>query len=158
MNSILERAGEMYKPVRSIFILVIGIMVVFIAGCAEQEPPTYKEGRAIAAENIELVKKIDGLNDQIRALNRQHELEIKQLQEALTKMTEDKNFWMTKAQSNIKDQVQYILGPVLDNNQKLRDENKQLKTQIEKLQMNSVEPENSTDNQSTEVPDESMEQ
>lgn len=142
----------MYKRIRSIFILVIGLTVVLVAGCAEQGPPTYKEGRAIAAENIELAKKVDRLNNQIKALNEQHEQEIKQQQEALAKMTDERNVWMTKAQSNIKDQVKYILGPVLDNNEKLREENRQLKAQIEQLRMDS------TDTQSVEVPEEPMEQ
>ncbi len=147
----------MYKPVRNIFILTIGIVVVFVAGCAEQEPPTFRESRAIAAENIALNKEVDRLNNQIDELKKQHEQEMKQQKEALAGMTEEKEAWRMKAQKNIREQVKGVLDAVLESNDKLREENKQLKAQVEKFR-NFPEPAESTDSRSTEAPEDSMEQ
>ena len=138
--------------VRNIFVLTIGVVVVFAAGCAEQQPPTFKEGRAIAAENIALNKEVDRLNNQIDELKKQHEQERKRQEEALFKMTEEKETWRMKSQTNIREQVKGVLDAVLESNEKLREENKQLKAQIEKLHMDS------NDTQNTEVQEESMEQ
>ena len=142
----------MYKEVRNIFILTVGIVVVFVAGCAEQEPPTFKESRAIAAENIALNKQVDRLSEQIDELKKQHEQEMKQQEKALAEMTEEKEAWRMRAQTNIREQVKGVLDAVLASNDKLRQENAQLKAQIEKLRTGSSE------NQGTEAPDNPTEQ
>ena len=115
-------------------VLAVGFAVMLIAGCGQPEPPSVKQSRAIAAENIELKKQIKRLNQEIEKLKEQHEKEIKKQEKLLTQCQQDKEAWKQKAQQNIRSQVAPVLDAVMDETAKLREENTKLKAQIEQLQ------------------------
>ena len=51
----------MKKIVRKIFVLAVGVVVMSIAGCGNQEPPGVKRSRLIAVENMRLKKELGQL-------------------------------------------------------------------------------------------------
>jgi septal ring factor EnvC (AmiA/AmiB activator) len=129
----------MKGPARKASVLVGGFVVLLIAGCGQQEPPSVKQSRAIAAENIELRKQVARLNREIEKLKEQHEKEIKKQEKLLTQCDQDKEAWKKKAQQNIRSQVAPVLDAVMDETAKLREENTRLKAQIEQLQKEAAQ-------------------
>ncbi len=132
----------MERPAYKILVFVVGVAVMLIGGCAGQEAPSVKQGRALAAENIELRKQLEQRDTEIEKLAQRHGEEIKKLQSLLEKCEQESQTWKTKAQQNIRDQVKGVLDTVVDENARLREENKTLKAQIEELQTQPKQSEN----------------
>lgn len=134
----------MKRSARKAFVLAIGIVVILIAGCTEQEQSSPKKDRTIAAENMALKKKVELRGREIQELKKQHEEEMKKQEEALAKCIEEKEVLKKKSQQNIREQVKGVLDAVIVDNTKLRQENERLKAQIEelktKLRQESEEP------------------
>jgi gas vesicle protein len=130
----------MKRPARKAFVLLISIGMVLIAGCAgQQAPPNVKQSRTLAAENIELKKQLQQCNKEIETLKAQHSEETKKQARLLEACQQEKETWKNKAQQNIRDQVQGVLDPVMAEYEKIREENSELKAQIEKLQKESTQ-------------------
>lgn len=123
----------MTKPIRMIFVLAVGLVVILGAGCQEQGLPGEKKSRLIAAENIQLQKELEQHVKEIKSLKKQHDKEIKQLKDELTNCQKKKEALEKQLQENVKEKVDDVLSAVLDENTKLREEIKNLKAQIEKL-------------------------
>ncbi len=123
----------MEGPARKIFVFVVTVAVMLIGGCGGSESPSVKQGRALAAENIELRKQLEQRDTEIEKLTQRHGEEIKKLQSLLEKCEQESQAWKTKAQQNIRDQVKGVLDTVVEENARLREENKTLKAQIEEL-------------------------
>ena len=104
------------------FVLAVGIVVMLIASCEEENLPDAKRSRLIAAENMRLTKAL-----------KQRDKEIERQKELLEKCLQEKNSWKAKAQQNIQKQVDSIFTAVMEKNKELRKENESLKAQIEKL-------------------------
>jgi cell division septum initiation protein DivIVA len=117
-----------------LFFLAIGFIIILIAGCGQKEPPSVRQSRAIAAENIELRKQLKRLEEKIDKLKEQHAKELKKKEKLLTQCEQDKEAWKKKAQQNIRSQVSPVLDAVMDETARLREENTRLKAQIEQLQ------------------------
>lgn len=111
--------------------LAVGIVVILVAGCGQQEPPSVRKSRAIAAENMQLRKQLEQSSKEIEGLNELHGKEMKGQQEAFAKCLEEKESWKTKSQQNVREQVKGVLDAVMEENAKLREENEKLKAQIE---------------------------
>ena len=109
-------------------------LVVFGAGCQQQEVPGEQKSRLIAAENIQLKKDIARRDQEIEALKVQHDKEMAKQQEQLTKCLERKEALEKRLQQNIKEQVDSVLAVVVDENAKLREEIREMKAQIKQLQ------------------------
>ncbi|MFB0524208.1 MAG: hypothetical protein ACETVZ_01625 [Phycisphaerae bacterium] len=123
----------MKEPFQKIFILAIGVAIALGAGCQEQELPSEKKSRLIAAEKIQLKNELEQRGKEIKSLKKQHDKEIKQLKEELTKCQKQKEVLEKQLQENVEEKVDDILSAVVDENTKLREEIKKLKAQIEKL-------------------------
>jgi cell division septum initiation protein DivIVA len=121
-------------PARKTFVTVVSVAAMLIGGCGGQESPSVKQGRALAAENIELRKQLEQRSAEIEKLTQRHSEELKKQQSLLEKCEQESQAWKTKAQQNIRDQVKGVLDTVVDENAKLREESKALKAQIEELQ------------------------
>jgi hypothetical protein len=115
-------------------VIVAGIAVIMTIGCGPQQPPNVKKARAIAAENIELKKELDLRNKEIEMLKAQHGKELTEQKKLLADCLKEKEALQNKSRQNVRDQVKGVLGSVLEENKKLRDENTKLKAQIEELQ------------------------
>ena len=116
--------------------LVVGFiaLVMFGAGCQQQEAPGEQKSRLIAAENMQLKKDIARRDQEMEALKARHEKEMAKQQEQLTKCLERKEALEKRRQQNVKEQVESVLAVVVDENAKLREEIKELKAQIKLLQ------------------------
>lgn len=124
----------MKDQIRKAFVLAIGFAIILITGCGPKEPPSVKQNRAIAAENIELRKQVKQLNQEIESLKEQHEKELEKQEKLLAQCEQDKDALKKKAQQNIRSQVAPVLDAVIDETAKIREENAKLKAQIEQLQ------------------------
>ncbi len=124
----------MKKPANKTIILIISIAVMLTAGCGPQKPPSVKESRTIAAENIELRKQLAQSSKKIEKLKEQHGKEIDEQKNLLQTCLQEKEVWQNKSRQNIRSQVKGVLDTVLEENKKLREENNKLNAQIEELQ------------------------
>jgi len=124
----------MKVPAGKAFVLILGIAIILTIGCGPQEPPNVKKTRVIAAENIELRKQLDRRNKEIEMLKEQYEKETKAQKKLLQECLQEKEDWQNKSRQNIRNQIKGVLDTVLEENAKLREENKQLKSQIAELQ------------------------
>jgi len=125
----------MKRPDFKTFIFIAFCVVMLIGGCAGQnEPPSVKKSRAIAAENIELRKELERRNMEIEKLKGQHKEEIDEQKQLLAECLKEKEIWKQRSRQNIRSQVKGVLDTVLAENKKLSDENARLKEQIEELQ------------------------
>lgn len=115
-------------------IVAIGVVIILIAGCAEQETPNVKKSRLIAAENIELKKQLEQRSKEIEKINQLYDEKIKEQQNLLADCLQKKESWKNKSQQNIREQVDSVLDAVMEQNAKLREKNEKLKEQIEQLQ------------------------
>jgi len=116
------------------FVLAAGtVVIMLIAGCEKENAPDTKRSRLIATENIRLKKELEQRDKEIKRQKELHNKKIKQQQKLLEKCLKEKNAWKKSAQGNIQEQVDKVLAGVMENYAKLREENKNLKVQIEKL-------------------------
>ena len=123
-------------------VLAVGIVVMLIAGCdEEQNLPDMKRNRLIAAENMRLTKELERRDKEIKKQKELHNKKNEQQQTLLEKCLKEKNAWKEKAQQNIQEQVDKVLVAVMEQNAKLREENESLKAQIEKLKTELEEAE-----------------
>jgi len=130
----------MKRPARKAFLLLVGVAVILIVGCAgQQAAPSVKQSRAIAAENIELKKQLQQSSKEIETLKAQHSEETKKQARLLEACQQEKESWKNRAQQNIRDQVKSVLDAVMEDNTRLREENKELKAQIEELQQKATQ-------------------
>lgn len=117
------------------FVVLIGVAMALVAGCAgQQASPNIKQSRTLAAENIELKKQLAQQSREIETLKAQQADETNKQKELLAACQKEKEILNNKAQQNIRDQVQSVLDPVMAEYEKLREENSELKAQIEKIQ------------------------
>ncbi|MEJ2703843.1 MAG: hypothetical protein P8Z79_15515 [Sedimentisphaerales bacterium] len=130
----VNRKSKMRVLARGASVLAVAFAVMPVAGCAQPEPPSIKQSRAIAAENIELTKQVQRLKQEIDKLKEQHAKEIEKQAKLLAQCEQDRDEWKVKAQQNIRKQVEPVLDAVIDETAKLREENTKLKAQIEQLQ------------------------
>jgi len=128
-------------------VLAVGIIfsIMLIAGCEEEEKisdtmtetPDAKRSRLIAVENVQLKQQIEELKDQhARALQRQKELNDKERQRQqrqLDSCLQEKKIQDEISNKGIENYMQNIVGPISEENTKLREEIETLKAQIEKL-------------------------
>ncbi len=124
----------MKRAARKIFFLAVGVVVMSIAGCGNQEPPSVKKSRLIAAENMRLTKELERCDKEIESIKELHNKEIKKQEKLLAKCLEEKESWKQKARQNVRNQVKGVFDAVMEQNVKLSEENEKLKAQIEKLQ------------------------
>jgi len=124
----------MKRAATNIFVLVVGVVVMSIASCGEQEPPGVKKSRLIAVENMQLKRELEQRNREIEELIELHNREIERQEELLAKCVREKDSWKQKARQNVRNQVKGVVDAVMEQNAKLREENEKLKAQIEKLQ------------------------
>ncbi len=124
----------MKKPATKILVLAVCVVVMSIAGCGEQEPPSMKKSRLIAVENMQLKRELEQCNREIEKLIELHNRESRKQEKILTECVQEKKSWKQKAQQNVRNQIKGVFDAVMEQNAKLLEENKKLKAQIEKLQ------------------------
>ena len=123
----------MEMAAQKIFVLAVGIVVISIAGCGQPEPPSDKMSRLISVENSRLKKELELRDKEIERLKKLHNNDKKKQDKLLAECVREKERWEQKARQNIRNQVKGVVDSVMEQNAKLREENENLKAQIEKL-------------------------
>ena len=132
----------MKRLVPKTLVLAVGIIVCFmlIAGCEEEEnlsntkpdaEPNTKRSRLIAIENTQL-------KAQIEKLEKLHSSEMEKQKKLLDNCMREKKALQDVSEKGVDSYMKDFIGPLAEENAKLREENKTLKAQIEKLK---TEPE-----------------
>jgi len=123
----------MKRAIRKIFVLAVGVVVMSIAGCGQQEPPSVKKSRLIAVENMQLRRELEQRDREIEKLIELHNRESRKQEKLLAECVQERDSWKQKARQNVRNQVKGVFDAVMEQNAKLREENEKLKAQIEKL-------------------------
>ena len=127
----------MKSPVSRMLLLAVGVVFGFmlIAGCEEEEnlsntkpdaEPNAKRSRLIAIENTQL-------KAQIEKMKKLHSSEMGKQKKLLDNCMREKKVLQDMSEKGVDNYMKDILGPLAGENEKLREENKTLKAQIEKL-------------------------
>jgi predicted RNase H-like nuclease (RuvC/YqgF family) len=115
-------------------IFILCVFQFLVSGCNEPQTPSEKQGRLIAAENMELQKQLKQQDAAIEALKTQHVKELEEMKKELAKAQDEIETWKQKSQQNVRNQVQDVLDTVLQQNADLRKEIENLKKQLESQQ------------------------
>lgn len=142
----------MKRTVPKTLVLAAGIIICFMlfAGCEEEEKLSgakldakqdteldAKQSRLVAVENAQLKRQIEKLKSlHAREMEKQKNLHAKEMEKQkrlLDKCLRSKGALEEMSEKGIENYMQNILGPVVDENAKLKGEIKTLKAEIEKL-------------------------
>ena len=105
---------------------------LLISGCGEKEPPSVRQSRAIAAENMELKKQLQRSEDRVEEVKNQYAEELEKQRKLLEKCQTERDQWQEKARRNVRDQVKDVFDSVMAENTRLREENASLREQLQK--------------------------
>lgn len=136
--------GSAYKTLALAVSITFSIML--IGGCEEEEkisdtmtdaPPDAKRTRLIAVENVQLKKQIEKMTalhaSQMERQKKLHTKELEGLQQRLDTCLQEKEVLDEMSKKGVEEYMQNVLGPISEENTKLREEIETLKVQIEKL-------------------------
>ena len=124
----------MKKPATRVFVLAVASVVILISGCGPKEPPSVKECRAIAADNMTLRKQLERREAEMDVLKEKHSREVKRLEKRIEDYRKERDEWRQRARQNVRDQAKNVADAVMVENAKLREENERLKAQVVELQ------------------------
>jgi len=127
----------MKSPVSRMLLLAAGVVfgIMLITGCEDEKKlsgtqsdttPNSKQSRLVAVENAQL-------KAQIEELKKLHSGEMEKQKKLLDKCMREKKALEEVSTKGVDNYMKDILGPLSDENAKLREENQTLKAQIEKL-------------------------
>ena len=132
-----ERIGkddEMKGLMQKALLVVISAAIVAGAGCQEeQQTPSVKKARLVAAENIKLKKQLEQRDQEIEELKRKYSRELQEQKQRLSECLKQKEDLQQQLREGMKERVEAVLSAVVEDNAKLRQEIKDLKAQITEL-------------------------
>ena len=132
---ILEWKGnEMKKPAWRSLVISIGFGVLLTAGCGQNEPPSVRQCRAIAAENIQLQRELDSSKARFENLKEQYDKELEKQQELIDECRSQRDQWKVKSRQNVRGQAESLVDPLMKEITRLREENARLRAQSEELE------------------------
>jgi len=139
-----ERTTKMKRPAKMVFILAVGIVVLIIAGCEEVNLLAVRKSRLIVLENEQLkgqLEKRKEKNEQQKELfekeleEQKEDLEkkIKKQKRLLDNCLKRKETLEKQTREVIQERMDSVFKGVMEENVKLRRENKDLKAEIKQL-------------------------
>ena len=114
-------------------VISIGFGVLLTAGCGQNEPPSVKQCRAIAAENMQLQKELERSKARFENLKEQYDKELEKQQTLLDECRLQRDQWKAKSRQNVRDQAESLVDPLMKEITRLREENARLRAQLEEL-------------------------
>jgi hypothetical protein len=113
-----------------IAVLVLSPIALFFVGCQEENtssaaaetPDEIRRHRLIATENLELREEIA-----------RKDAQIADMRDQIAQCEQEKADFQRKADQELQESIEGILGTVMDKNAELESENAELKAQIEQL-------------------------
>ena len=128
-----RKDSEMERMLNKGFVLAVGIAMVLIAGCGEQQLPSEKKSRLIAVENAELKKEIAQRDLELENLKGRHARDVKQREQQLAecrKLIED---CKEDLHGKIEKRMDGVFEAMMEEIAKTLEENKMLKAEIAEL-------------------------
>ncbi|MHC4159249.1 MAG: hypothetical protein ACYSSO_09245 [Planctomycetota bacterium] len=134
----------MKRPAKMAFVLAVGIVVLFIAGCEEQNLLAVRKSRLVVLENEQLKVQLEECkqkNEQQKELfekeleeqKRGLEREIKKQGRLLDRCLKEKMVLANTTEEYVQGRLDSVFKSIVDENVKLNQENKDLKAEIERL-------------------------
>lgn len=125
----------MEKVVLKALAVITGVVfMISIAGCEdEQQIPTAKKNRLIAAENMQLKQQLQQRKVEIEKLKGQHAAETQMQKEVLEKCQQEKKVLQEQLGGKFDEDMAAFFGDLGGEIKRLEDENRELMTQIEEL-------------------------
>jgi len=122
------------------FGLVAGLLVISIlaGGCHRESTPGTKQARLIAAENIQLKRRLVSRDGEVDKLKTQHAKDLRQREAQLAACRKRIQTLESDLQKGIAERVSSVTTAVVDENAKLRREVERLRAEIEKLKAKTV--------------------
>jgi septal ring factor EnvC (AmiA/AmiB activator) len=111
----------------------IGFGVLLTAGCGQNDPPSVKQCRAIAAENMQLQKELERSKARFENLKEQYDKELEKQQTLLDECRSQRDQWKAKSRQNVRDQAESLVDPLMKEITRLREENRKLAAQLQEL-------------------------
>ena len=112
---------------KAVVLTVCSILIISIAGCEPEGPVNSQSERLFAAENMELKK-------ELAELEKKYQKDLAHQKELLGKCEEEKKVLKTQMDENVMKSFEDSLTNVLmEQTQKLHQENTQLKAEIDEL-------------------------
>lgn len=115
------------------FVLAVGIAMVLIAGCGEQQLLSEKKNRLIAVENAELKEEIAQRDLELENLKGRHTKDLEQREQQLTECRKRVEDCKEDLRGRIEKRMDGIFETVMVESAKVRAENKMLKEEIAEL-------------------------
>jgi hypothetical protein len=145
---------KMKRSARKTFVLAVGVLAVAVltAGCQEEQSRTStmsndqmsspsdaeRMSKLVAAENLDLKKKLAEQEQRhTREMQQQRaplDKEIRNKQRLLDSCLQQKKSLEELSRDGVESYMSNIVGPLVDESQKLRKENDALKVQVQNLQ------------------------
>ncbi len=116
------------------FVSGVGALLLLIAGCQEQQLPSEKQSRLVAAENIRLRKQLGQRADEIEMLKKLHNEEKTQQETQLAKCREQQKVLRDKLEQGTRKEIQEVLQAVMEESAAVSAENEKLKARVEQLE------------------------
>jgi len=127
----------MKRPAQKVILTVSVAAITLFAGCEEQYLSDTKKVRLIAVENRQLKKQLEQCRKKVEKQEKRYDTDMEKQKKLLDKCLAEKKGLRERLQKKTRDQLDSVLGVVLEQNTKLRDENQKLRARIEKLEKNS---------------------
>jgi cell division septum initiation protein DivIVA len=115
------------------FILIAGVIILFTAGCAPQEPMSVKMSRIVAAENLKLKEDLRERDWEIKSLKESHQKRVEELEKTIVECKEKIRTWQEESRRNLREQVEDVADNVIARNSILQKENEALKEENKRL-------------------------
>lgn len=128
-----RKDSEMERMLNKGFVLAVGIAMVLIAGCGEQQLPSEKKSRLIAIENAELKKEIAQRDLELENLKGRHARDVKQREQQLTECKKQNENCKEDLHGKIEKRMDEVFEAMMEESAKVQAENKGLKAEIAEL-------------------------
>jgi hypothetical protein len=139
-----ERIVKMKRTAHKTLVLTVGVLAVtlFIAGCQDEQKQTNtigndKRSKLVAAENVALKRTIEEQKlqhaGQMQKQSRRHDKEMRQQKKRLDACQKENKLLEDMSKERVESYMRSVLGPLVDENEKLRKENEALKVQVQNL-------------------------
>ncbi|MHC4582242.1 MAG: hypothetical protein ACYS14_12370 [Planctomycetota bacterium] len=124
----------MKKPARMVLVVMTASSAALTAGCGQHAPPSVKQSRAIAAENMQLKKELERSKSRLENLKGQYDKELEKQQKLLEECRGQRDQWKAKSRQNVRDQAESLIDPLMKEITRLGEENARLRAQSEELE------------------------
>jgi gas vesicle protein len=125
------------RVVRAVMLFVVAVL---FAGCQQPETPNERQARLLAAENMQLKKRLQADQARMEALEKENAKRIQRRDEELARSQARTEQLQQDLNRHIDERVRDVTKRVIDENARLRKETEQLQAEIKKLESDSDKP------------------